>query len=235
MNDALLRAALYGVTHVGRHPVAPWFVAITRPRLLSLVASGPVGVDGRQSFELWQHKGDGYVPFTASGAPVTALLQTEAVSSRSLGETAWYPYAFSGDVPPLLRGFTTEPHLVGSLVTTPAAWQEVRGFTGSVQLPAPIATTRRASSFPVAQLPAFAVALDGAGYVVTLDGYEVDGRPRFAVGATTFIGSAFASLDGVPYPNLYAAAAPLVVEASDPMGTPPPAPAPGASFRVLLG
>lgn len=233
-NEALLRASLYAVTHRGNAPVAAWFVALTPTSTLSLVANGPVGMDGRQSFELWSYGADGYRPFLASGAPVTALLQTEAVSSRALGEAAWYPFAFSGDVPAFLRGFTATPHLAGALVTTPAAWRELRSLAGALQLAAPIATTRRASSFPVAQLPAFAVALDGASYVVTLDGYEVDGRPRFAVGGSTFIGSAFVSLSDVPYPSVHNVAAPLVIETSDPAPA-PPAPAPGATFRVLLG
>lgn len=218
---ALLRASLVNVASVGVNPVAPDHVAIFAPAwatLGELRAVGSPESDGRQVFDLFD--GSGNALLRANGSPVTCTLPTVEVSSLVLSVNAaphdgWFRHA---------DGW----HRRGTLVTTETHWSNL---LAQAMLPA---ITRRVASLPLASLASLASALETASFMVTHAGFDTrSARPRFAVGAMTFTEpDPYTTLNEVRFPHPRELAAPMVIEAEDPVTGDPPAI--GTPFKVVI-
>lgn len=218
---ALLRASLVNVASVDVNPVAPDHVAtfaLVWALTGELRAVGSPESDGRQVFDLFDAQGNALL--RANGSPVTCTLPTVEVSSLVLSVNAaphdgWFRHA---------DGW----HRRGTLVTTETHWSNL---LGQASLPA---TTRRTTSLPLTSLASLANALETASFMVTHNGFDtVTGRPRFALGATTFtVLDPYATLNEVRFPHPRELANPMIIEAENPVTSNPPAI--GTPFKVVI-
>lgn len=222
ISRAILRAASSRIGRIDDEAVSLEYVRrIATPHGLSLYASGAVASDGRQGVKLYTR--DGRALLESTGAPVTTVLPTVAVSTLTLTGAQPYGWFLASD----------GRHHLATLVTTDGAWSDV------LAQGAPLGSARRVSRMSLAQLNAYAHLIVAQSYVVVHRGFQPDGsgRPIYRIGPSAsneFTASEpYATLATTAYPSpVDLTAGPFIIEASNPVSA--STPVVGTEFRVWI-
>ena len=211
MTLAILRAGINTATFVDATPITSTMRTIFRAMVgvLRLVQVAAVGGAGLYNFNVQTPDGGTFRTGLAGDAPLLVTLPTSEVVSLALDVAApphdgWF----------LVGGL----HQRATLVATSAAWLPI---TGEADV---ISDTRRLCTIPLASAITLAAAIEGAGYVATLQSYVTGSLPHFSIGAEEITGTALVTLDASTYPHPLTHTDPVLIEGIDPVDPMVPVP-----------
>lgn len=208
---AILRAGIDSATYVDTTPITSTMRAMFRAMVgvLKLVQVSAVGGAGLYSFNVQTPDGGTFRTGATGGALLAVTLPTSEVVSLALDITA----------PPHDGWFLTGgSHQRATLVATSTAWLPI---TGEANV---ISDTRRLCTIPIASAITLAAAIEGAGYVATLESYVTGSLPHFSIGAEEITGTALVTLDASAYPHPLTHTDPVLIEGIDPVDPGVPVP-----------